>query len=1058
MLVCLIVLLVSVVFSVSLVAAENGKIRGKVVDIQNGEILIGANVVVVGTTWGGTTDVEGTYIVLNVPAGTYQLKSSMLGYQSVTISNVVVNSNLTTEVNFKLPSDAITVPTVEIVREQPLVNKSATNTVSIVTADALRQMPLRGVAQAFALSTGVVQQGGNYYVRGGRAEETAFYVDGVLVNNPMNGQLTLNIISNAIEEVQSQIGGMTAEYGNGMSGIVMSSSRIGSTKYQASLEVITDELGGATSKNIFGAYSYGLNEYVLTLAGPLIPGDNAFRFFLAGQRQFNRSNPTFMDGIHFPLTFDSTSITGAEFSVTNRDSIGGVTTLGAGSTGNRGIISNLLNQSTYDGGRTVGGVANDSWGLSGNVFADLGEINIKIGGSYSTNTVLNSYGQDINVVRLTGGAPRGLKTVTQDMMAYLKLTHVLSPKSFYSLNLSYYNYSNESGDQLWFDNLESYGNPNLAGNEALIGPSRNRPAFGIYSFSANWPGFVSQAYNKSNRSNLGARLDFTSQAASNWEMKVGGELTYYTIRTYAVNARDLYRNRMLVNDPALKMPVFENNDFFGLNAHGRDSVQQKYEALISEWSLYNQSRVSFYGYDIYGKEFNGGTMNFVVQPYRIRDTSGNILNVSQHNGSIQLDKEGARHPIFAAAYFQNKFEFDDLIMNLGIRFDYLNPGGKQYKNLNSIQLEPLYGVQVVADSSYTDAEISTQLSPRLGFSFPITDRTVFHATYGKFMQYGRLSDLYDSRQNAGYFFAGGYARQYPNPNLKPERTTQYEVGFRQQMGDLASVDLTFYYKDIKDLHVIRVFFPEPGSDVSAYFANTNGDFGTSKGFSLSMDLRRTNRVSARASYTFSSSTATGSTSGSHFDIAWQDNSYNGRPYFPVIPSPTEFDRTHIGNFNIDYRFDKDDGPTLFDMKPLERVGLNLLFSFSSGIRYTRSQVDGAFAFSATNAPQAFEGLNTSAGPWIYQLDLRLDKTLRLFDEVDLNVYLWVMNVLNTKNVIGIYSGTGVPENDGWLTTTDGKQWAETNGTNAVNLYNYLQNAPGQYDTPRVVRLGIQLTY
>jgi len=133
------------------------------------------------------------------------------------------------------------------------------------------------------------------------------------------------------------------------------------------------------------------------------------------------------------------------------------------------------------------------------------------------------------------------------------------------------------------------------------------------------------------------------------------------------------------------MHVFENNVFFGLNAHGRDSVQQKYEALISEWSLYNQSRVSFYGYDIYGKTFNGGTMNFVVQPYRIRDTSGNVLNVAQHEGSVLQNEEGARHPIFAAAYFQNKFEFDDLIMNLGIRFDYLNPGGKQYKNLNSIQ-------------------------------------------------------------------------------------------------------------------------------------------------------------------------------------------------------------------------------------------------------------------------------------------------------------------------------------------------------------------------------------
>ncbi|MGB6650183.1 MAG: TonB-dependent receptor, partial [Bacteroidota bacterium] len=374
-----------------------------------------------------------------------------------------------------------------------------------------------------------------------------------------------------------------------------------------------------------------------------------------------------------------------------------------------------------------------------------------------------------------------------------------------------------------------------------------------------------------------------------------------------------------------------------------------------------------------------------------------------------------------------------------------------YIDPQMIAIDDLDGVPVVADSSYKDQEISTQLSPRIGFSFPVTDRTVFHATYGRFLQQGRLADLYDPRVVAGLFFQGGWARQFPTPNLKPERTTDYEVGFRQQIGDVASFDLSFYYKDIKDLHVIRVIFPNPGSQTQAWYANVNGDYGTSKGVQFTFQLRRTARIAMQGNYTISSSTATGSNSASQFNIAWQDASFNGQPYFPVIPTFTDFDRTHVGNINLDYRFGKDDGGPI-----LERLGLNLLFRFSSGLRWTYSQITGFQAFSSTNAPEAFEGRNSSEGPWTYNLDLKLDKTVTLFNSVDLNVYLWIQNVLNRQNVIGLYTGTGEQNNDGYFQTSQGQTWAENNGSNAVEMYNYLQNNLNFLSQPRVVRLGVRL--
>ncbi len=130
-------------------AGSVGKIRGKVVDNQTKEALIGANIVVMGTSLGASTDAEGEFIILNLEPGTYTVKASYVGYQSVSKSNIVVSINLTTQVDFELPQSSILAQTVEIVAEMPLINKSATNTVAIVTSDVLQRMPVRNVTQVF---------------------------------------------------------------------------------------------------------------------------------------------------------------------------------------------------------------------------------------------------------------------------------------------------------------------------------------------------------------------------------------------------------------------------------------------------------------------------------------------------------------------------------------------------------------------------------------------------------------------------------------------------------------------------------------------------------------------------------------------------------------------------------------------------------------------------------------------------------------------------------------------------------------------------------------------
>ena len=99
-------------------AGETGKIAGKIVDKATRETLIGANVLIVSriingseepikNIYGAATDVEGDYFILNIPPGTYNLKASYIGYSEAIITDITVDVDKTTRVNFALNSEAI---------------------------------------------------------------------------------------------------------------------------------------------------------------------------------------------------------------------------------------------------------------------------------------------------------------------------------------------------------------------------------------------------------------------------------------------------------------------------------------------------------------------------------------------------------------------------------------------------------------------------------------------------------------------------------------------------------------------------------------------------------------------------------------------------------------------------------------------------------------------------------------------------------------------------------------------------------------------------------------
>ena len=250
----------------TMLLAQTGKIVGTITDTDTGEPLVGANILIEGTYLGAATDVNGEYIILNIPPGNYTVKALYVGYRDVVYDNVIVSVNLTTTLNLQLQTDAISTDVIRIVADKPLVNKNITNSTNILTSDEIENLPVRNVNSIVAKEAGVVQQGNNLFVRGSRSDATAYYIDGVKVNDPVFGGAQTALISNAIEEIQFQAGGYTAEYGGANGGIISTHSKTGTDEYKFNVELITDNFTGVGEKYL-GGYSYGYSEYTVTAGG-----------------------------------------------------------------------------------------------------------------------------------------------------------------------------------------------------------------------------------------------------------------------------------------------------------------------------------------------------------------------------------------------------------------------------------------------------------------------------------------------------------------------------------------------------------------------------------------------------------------------------------------------------------------------------------------------------------------------------------------------------------------------------------------------------------------------
>jgi hypothetical protein len=363
-------------------------------------------------------------------------------------------------------------------------------------------------------------------------------------------------------------------------------------------------------------------------------------------------------------------------------------------------------------------------------------------------------------------------------------------------------------------------------------------------------------------------------------------------------------------------------------------------------------------------------------------------------------------------------------------------------------------------SAFTDYEPQTNVMPRISFSFPISDDALFYAHYDILTQ--RPSSAEVQIDPISYYYLGvtGASGTINNPNLKPEKTIDYELGFQQKINNASSLKLAVFYREMRDqIQQYRL----SGAYPKTYYSYTNIDFGTVKGLTLTYDLRRSGNARVRFNYTLQFADGTGSDPNAASTIIRSDH-----PNLRTL-NPLNFDRRHQFNISLDYRWGIGadyNGPVIkrkdgkSPIQVLSNLGANVTLTGGSGTPYT--QTSKILAYGAMGPIKG--SINGARLPWQFLINARIDKdfifALNKKKEGTINVYFEFANLLNTKNVTAVYPATGTVDDDGYLSAPEWQNAIsqQVDPESYRDLYTINMTNPYRYSSPRTIRFGVMFNF
>jgi len=389
-------------------------------------------------------------------------------------------------------------------------------------------------------------------------------------------------------------------------------------------------------------------------------------------------------------------------------------------------------------------------------------------------------------------------------------------------------------------------------------------------------------------------------------------------------------------------------------------------------------------------------------------------------GNIYMNRYHA-FPNSGAIYFQDKMEYRGMVVNAGLRFDYFDPNFDEYP---ADPANPVVPGTTPDDPDHIvnpiEVPVKYHLSPRVGFSHPVTERDVLHFTYGHYFQMPMFNRLY---YGSNYDLSGAFPL-VGNPDLEPEQTVSYEVGMKHQFDDYTMIDVTGFYKDITGLVDTEKNYY---TVVDSYDRYINADYGNVRGAELTLMRRPSGFFSAVASYTYQVAKGKSSSASQNYTYLWAGW------VIPKRESYLDWDQRHSFNTDVSFNVPQGEGPRINGYPFLEGFGATVTFAYGSGFPYTQSS-------QGTASPQ----INGRRYPWTIDTDLKVSRTIWA-GPVTMDVYCWIFNIFDRRNINSIadiawydadQDGDGRPDHDP--------------GGSAHNPY--------VYSRPRVIRFGFGLEW
>ena len=871
---------------------NTGKIVGQIIDGSTQEPLFGANIVVLGTDWGASADEEGRFFINNIPPGAYTLRGMMIGYRGQDVIDVLIKTDLTTEVNFALEFSTIEGEIVTVVAQRSFVDKDITAKRSIMSgADIAEKTPTTTVDDALATQAGFVEdENGNLHLRGGRSGEVSYYVDGILVKDPIGGGLGAGIDINSVSELSILTGGFNAEYGEAMSGIVNITTKDGGHKMEGKFQYDSDMLNESP---------YHQKDWLLE--SNLVEGMDdtekleyldAVRYLTSEEDSVGTSRYNHTSVLDHPYVEDKVLIP-----ILGRFS--------GSLSGPAPLVKKLSffisgfhdNHDSYlPNGFTI---ENQLFGKFTYKFSSTKSLSLNtqstsrytMGYSHyykyippETNEITDSLNYN---AKLRG--EQDLTSVTTKR-AVITWKHAISSKTFYALH---------------FQQLGRIANQNIPGKDVPYDPisgalidsveSQYTKMSYIFGTESDFRGGDARSWYREETTTLNLKGDLTSQMTAVHQVKAGFDLKQH----------DLFRH-----------------------------------ALSDPWPGAFRHRPELY----------------------------------------------ERQPREAAFYLQDKMEFDFMVLNLGLRYDALEVNDQYFEDVGDIQETVMIDngdgttTPVFQFKAMQEVPLRYKISPRIGLAHVVTDKLVFHFSYGHFFQNPDFYHLYRNDNTLANLEESDAI--IGNPGLEPQKTVAFEVGGKYQVSDNLALDFSGFYKDIRDLTSTKYYARQPYN----YTVYINEDYARIQGFDISVKHRAGRFINSSAHYTYS--TAQGSGSDPLAGYYFREGDAHLRPKREFY---LDFDRTHDFSANVDLRF-----PTNFQIRPLANFGVNVLYQIASGLPYTPSY-SGALSIEINSERKASSN----------SLDVRIDKAF-IFGGKRMVVYLKGINMLVHLNVRNVWSATGDP--------------------------------------------------